>query len=228
MVELILQPKKACEPVHIQYSYDDASIWVVNSWYTQVTSLTATAEVFDLKGISLWNKTMSTATIPPDSSTKLFTIVVPNGISSTYFVRLKLFNSTATVSNNFYYLSTTTDTLEWNKSTWYNTPVKSYADYTELQTLAAVTLTTTFNSTTVNGQGMSMVTVTNPTNTVAFFIRLRITDTNGNDALPIYWNDNYITLMPGESADFTAYYPIVASPQLVVETWNNISGGKTI
>jgi len=219
--------KKACEPVHIQYSYDDASIWVVNSWYTEIAGpLSATAEVFNLKGVSVWNNLQSVSSLSADSATKLFTIQVPNGITTTYFLRLKLYYSTTVVSSNFYFLSTKSDTPEWNKSTWYNTPCKSYADFTELQTLPAVTLTTKFNSTVENGQGVSTVTVTNPTNTVAFFIRLRITDKNGADALPIIWNDNYVTLMPGEVADFVATYPTVTSPQLVVETWNNISGGK--
>ena len=47
--------KKACEPVHIQYSYDDHSIVVVNSTYKPVDGLTASVEVHGLS----WNKLYS-------------------------------------------------------------------------------------------------------------------------------------------------------------------------
>src|ERR1017187_1467664 len=40
--------KKACEPLHIQYSYDDRSIVVVNSTYRRVTGLHASLHVHNL------------------------------------------------------------------------------------------------------------------------------------------------------------------------------------
>ena len=40
--------KKACEPLHVQYSYDDRSVVVVNDLQQAVTGLKVTAEVFDL------------------------------------------------------------------------------------------------------------------------------------------------------------------------------------
>src|SRR5213079_1825443 len=40
--------KKACEPVHVQYSYDDRSVAVVNDLQQPFTGLKVSAEVFDL------------------------------------------------------------------------------------------------------------------------------------------------------------------------------------
>ena len=40
--------KKACEPLHIQYSYDNRSIEVVNSFYREFKGLVASAEVYNL------------------------------------------------------------------------------------------------------------------------------------------------------------------------------------
>ena len=37
--------KKACEPLHVQYSYDDNSINVINSLYQKFSGLTVTAKV---------------------------------------------------------------------------------------------------------------------------------------------------------------------------------------
>ena len=49
--------KKACEPLHIQYSYDDRSIVVVNSTYQPVEGLQASVHVHGLK----WNELFSTS-----------------------------------------------------------------------------------------------------------------------------------------------------------------------
>jgi exo-1,4-beta-D-glucosaminidase len=37
--------KKACEPLHIQYSYDDHSVVVANNLYSDFSGLTATANL---------------------------------------------------------------------------------------------------------------------------------------------------------------------------------------
>jgi exo-1,4-beta-D-glucosaminidase len=41
--------RKACEPLHVQYSYDDRSVVVVNSTYAGVPGLHVKAAVYDLK-----------------------------------------------------------------------------------------------------------------------------------------------------------------------------------
>ena len=50
--------RKACEPLHIQYSYDDRSIVVVNSTYQPVEGLHATVQVHGLKWNELFSMTM--------------------------------------------------------------------------------------------------------------------------------------------------------------------------
>ena len=40
--------KKACEPLHVQYSYDDRSVAVVNDLHEPFKGLKVTAQVFDL------------------------------------------------------------------------------------------------------------------------------------------------------------------------------------
>ena len=39
--------KKACEPLHVMYSYDDRSVAVVNSMYQPGLGLSVTAKLFD-------------------------------------------------------------------------------------------------------------------------------------------------------------------------------------
>ena len=65
--------KKACEPVHIQYSYDDRSIVIVNSTYAPVDGLQASVQVHGLQ----WNELYSAKAVvdaTADSSQRVFTI----------------------------------------------------------------------------------------------------------------------------------------------------------
>jgi len=116
--------------------------------------------------------------------------------------------------------------LEWKKSTWYYTPASSYADMTGLQELASVKLVLSANAIRRGGNETAQVTVSNPSSSLAFFIHLQIKKGRSDeDVLPVVWQDNYFTLMPGEKRDVTATYNVLdlgtASPVLAVEGWNS-------
>src|SRR5947207_11550551 len=40
--------KKACEPVHVQYSYDDNSVAVINGTYTTFKGMKASAKIYSI------------------------------------------------------------------------------------------------------------------------------------------------------------------------------------
>jgi len=222
--------KKACEPVHIMYSYNDASVWVVNSHYTPVSNLRASAEAFNLDGSSLYNHSAQVPSIAADGVQQLFVIPAITANSKTYFVRVRLYDSDNNpITDNVYWLSTSPDVPNFSRSTWYNTPCTSYADFTALQTLPAVSLNVTFKTATQSGVVTITVDVRNPSTSVAFFIRLRVTKgSGGDDVLPIFWDDNYFTLKGHEErvvqATFSAADIGAAQPVVVTELWNNISG----
>ena len=65
--------KKACEPLHIQYSYDDRSIVVVNSTYAVAANLHASVHVYGLAWNELYTA-QSTLDAGADSAQRVFTI----------------------------------------------------------------------------------------------------------------------------------------------------------
>jgi len=65
--------KKACEPLHIQYSYDDRSVVVVNSVNRNYGDLTAEAAVYDFNFRRQFFRKTHLAS-PADSVQKLFNI----------------------------------------------------------------------------------------------------------------------------------------------------------
>ena len=210
--------KKACEPLHVQYSYDDRSIVVVNSFYEPFANMKVVATVYNLD-MSVKFSREAKMNAEPDSSTRVFTLPEIAGLSATWFLSLKLEDpSDDSVSENFYWFSTSPETLQWDKGTWYTTPTKTYADYTGLETLPPVTLKVTSRAT----DHSTTVTVTNPGKSLAFAVHLKVKrETDGEEVLPILWEDNYFPLLPGQTRQITASYPALHVKTAVeVDGWN--------
>ena len=217
--------KKACEPLHIQYSYDNRSVAVVNSLYEGFKGYKVSAQVYNLDlAQQFWKDAV--VDIPPDSSTNAFTIPALDGLTRTYFVRLTLEDShSKRVSSNFYWLSTKPDVSDWDASTWYYTPIRSYADFTGLQNLPKVNLKLSSRVEDKGSDVLSRVRVENPSEHLAFFVHLRIRKgKGGEEVLPVLWEENYFPLLPGEKAEVTAAFRQSdlqgTKPVAEVDGWN--------
>jgi exo-1,4-beta-D-glucosaminidase len=68
------------------------------------------------------------------------------------------------------------------------------------------------------------VTLKNPGKSIAFFMRMQITGRGDEEALPVLWEDNYVSILPGESRTISATYHVRdlggSPPRLVVTGWN--------
>jgi exo-1,4-beta-D-glucosaminidase len=202
--------KKACEPVHIQYSYDDNTVAVINSTFAALKGVKASAKIYDIKAGEKAAKD-ATLDLAPDSSNKAFALPAVPGISTTYFLRLQLHDAAgALVSDNFYWLSTKADTLDWShKQDTVYTPQKEFGDLTGLQSLPQVKVEATIVSKGDAGLGPqpTRIAVKNPSSSVAFMVHLRLTQgPGGADIVPALWEDNYFSLLPGESREVTMRY----------------------
>ena len=201
--------KKADEPVHILYDYFGSNVKVVNSTLTGYTNLIASVTVYNIPDLSQQYTNQVTLNVPANASTQVFTLPPLSGLTPTYFIRLQLKNSAGqVVSSNLYWYSTTKDGLG-NKSNWYSTSVKTYANLTGLNSLASNS-NVSASATKTSGGGTDTVTIiltnNNPSN-VAFFVRAEVTaGNNGLEVLPVTYTDNYVTLWPGESITLTASY----------------------
>jgi exo-1,4-beta-D-glucosaminidase len=104
------------------------------------------------------------------------------------------------------------------------TPVKKYADYTALRSIPAAAVNATARFSSRGGTGQARVTLKNPGRSIAFFMRLQVTGRGGEEALPVLWEDNYVSLLPGETRVVTATYRVRdlggAPPKVVVTGWN--------
>jgi exo-1,4-beta-D-glucosaminidase len=105
------------------------------------------------------------------------------------------------------------------------TPTDSFADYTALAQLPKVKLKVTQHTERKGEDSITHVTIENPTNKLAFFVRLKVNKgAKGEEILPVVWEDNYISLLPGEKREVSATYRAselgTAKAAIEVSGWN--------
>lgn len=219
--------KKANEPLHIMYSYDDRSVAVINSTYQPVKCVQASVRIvdFNLKELFAQEKSVD---VDADGVQTVLTVPEfdPATTSTVYFVQLALKDSKGSlVSTNFYWLSTKKPELDWAKTKYVSTPILSHEDMTMLAKLPKVQLRTNVSAhSSVEGE-VVRVRVQNPSKNLAFQVRLAVeSGKTGDEVLPVLWEDNYVSLMPGESreisARFAGRHTLGNDARLVVSGWN--------
>src|SRR5579872_102785 len=216
--------KRAMEALHPIYGYDDHSIWVVSSQYTEAKDLKLITKIYNLDMSEKFSHE-DKLDAPPDSTAKILPLPQIEGLSPTYFLLLRLEDSAGKlVGSNFYWLSTKPETIDWSKSTWWMTPTESFADFTALSQLPKVKLKVTEHTERQGDDSITRVVVENPSKSLAFFVRLKLDDAKGEEILPVVWEDNYISLLPGEKRELTATYRTTGlegkTPAIEAIGWN--------
>jgi len=217
--------KKANEMLHVQYSYDDRSVVVVNSFYRPVAGLSAEATVYDFELKTVFSQRVH-LDAGADSSQRVLTIppfpTTPE--QSVYFVKLALLDRSGKIlSSNFYWLSSQPAAFAWDQSTDARTQVTSYENLQMLEELPRVKLDATAERSSAREDEV-LVKLHNTSTHLAFQIMLAIRDANGNEILPVFWSDNYMELLPGESraisARFPAWVKLESGARVDVAGWN--------
>jgi exo-1,4-beta-D-glucosaminidase len=241
--------KKANEPMHVIYSYDDRSVVVVSSLSTSyVVKVTATLYNFD--GVQKWRQD-ATVDVSPDKASVAFTVPHFSDLSTTYFLRLYATDpSSKAESDNFYWLSTKPDEMDWQATRGTaTTPQSAYADMTALETLATTSLRAQAKPSAStcplpfavrpqaapatppvragecdDGFFHQQLTVSNPGKILAFMVHLRLVRSDGEDVVPAFFDDNFISLLPGESRAIGVRYRSadlrLSSAHFEVSGWN--------
>ncbi len=211
--------RKATENLHIQYSYDDNSVRVVNGNYREFTGLKAAARLYNMQMQEIY-KQDAVMDIKPDESKKVIFPVWPANTGDVFFLKLILSdNSGKEVSSNFYWLSSKGDLN---------------ADFTALNSLPKSELN--FSVLSVKQEGgkyVALVTVENPTGNLAFSVNPKIIKKNSKDlVLPVFWDDNYFSLLPKEKrtlkVEFMAGDLGGEAPVLAIDGWNIVKAEKDL
>ncbi len=217
--------KKAMQAIDPVYGYDDHSVWLVSSQYGDAKGLKLTARILNVDTTEKFSKEV-TLDAAADSTAKVLELPQVDGLSPAYFLDLRVTDAGGKlVGSNFYWLSTKNETIDWAKSNWYVTPTESFADYAALAQLPKVKLNVSSRTENKGNQSVTRVTLENPSRSIAFFVRLKVNrGKGGEEVLPAVWQDNYVSLLPGEKREITAMYRIAdlggAKPDVEVHGWN--------
>ncbi len=216
--------KKACEPLHIQYAYDDRSIVVVNSTYSPVGSLHASVKVH---GIG-WNELYSAEAdlnIAADSSQQVFDLPerLYSGTERIFFIDLTLSDAAGRVlSHNFYWVPYTLTSFDWARTEYTHTPAERQEDLTALAALPAAQLQTHAEIAATDHGREIRLHLQNSSAVLAFQVRAAVRTSSGGLIAPVFWSDNWIELTPGEATTLTAELPDSAAeaPVVQIDGWN--------
>lgn len=205
--------KKANEPIHALYSYDDRAVWVVNSTYEAASGLTLSARVYNLD-LTVKHAADVKVDIAADASGMALALPPLEGLSPTYFLKLDLEDAAGrVVSRNFYWLSTKPDAYDWAKTNYRLTPVTDHGEFTALAALPKASVELTSRLARAGDRQEARVRVRNPGRHLAFMVRLRLLDSRtGTDILPVVWEDNFFALMPGEEREIAGSYRLADAP----------------
>ncbi len=201
--------RKACEPLHVMLNQNNWHLMIINNTNQSLGSLTALVQVFNLDGSMPYAQT-NAVTASASAATDLGLVNFPSsGLSAVHFVKLKLLDSgNNLLSDNFYWRETVQDNFQ------------------ALDSLPMVTVgVQAATQQTVGSSNIINVTLTNSSSVVALMIHLQLRDAvSGQRVLPVFYSDNYISLLPGESRALTIVtdtnYLQGDAPLVSVDGWN--------
>ncbi len=115
------------------------------------------------------------------------------------------------LADNFYWLSPKPDEYAWDKTEWYYTPLKASADFRALNYLPPADVDVSFSHQSVDNQLIIDVKLDNASGKTAFFIQMNLKDKDNKTIYPVFWDDNYVSLLPGDSRTYRCRMPDTVS-----------------
>ena len=176
--------KKASEPLHIQWNPATDEVEVVNYSAGTHKGLTAKVQVLNMDASVAWEKE-TVVDSNEDTTEKCIKLEFPENLSKVHFIKMTLTEDGNVISDNFYHRS-----LEEN----------NYQDLQQLPKVALESATTVDKN--ADGTWSAVSVIENKTSAPALMIRLNVVgDKDGQQILPVFYSDNYFSLLPGEKKE---------------------------
>jgi exo-1,4-beta-D-glucosaminidase len=196
--------RQSTTPVHAQLNRTTDFIDVVNRTYKSFNNITVEADLYDINGKSLFN-IKETLKVLPSTSLKWKSAAAWKKNSGVQFLVLRVRDAQGgLLSQNTYWLENTNNFTSLNNMPKANVKVSVVTDQRQ------------------NAKRQLRIQLHNDSQQLAFFSRVQLIDANGEEVLPAYWADNYITLKAGEKQNLDVWIDEQASAPkaLRVYAWN--------
>ncbi|MCF0164226.1 MAG: beta-glycosidase, partial [Bacteroidales bacterium] len=174
--------KKGSAPIRIQWNPVSKNVEVVNNNASDMDGLTANVKVLTYNGKELYNGDAYLDS-KEDSTTPIMLLSFDiEGITNTYIIKLTLKQGDRIVADNLYVES-----------------LDGKGQYKELLSLPKAALSVGKEMKLENGTWKVDITITNDSDIPAYMVRLKtIGSKSGERILPVFYQDNYFSLLPGE------------------------------
>jgi len=202
--------KKGLRPLSVVFDsyatrdHSQANITVVNQTPAEYYRLRVRIRIYDLLGKLRYERSAADIRVASGGIAHALTFPRLHDLTPVYFVRCELFDGSGDVlAENVYWQSTRDDDLGDPKNdSSFDLKQASWADMTALNSMRQASLDVSAKETTADGENHVTIRLHNSTSQVAFFERAEITATRGGDEiLPIQYDDNYVTVFPGQSVE---------------------------
>jgi len=224
--------KKGLRPLSVVFdSYatgdgNTARVSVVNQTQIDEQDLRVRVRVYDLQGNLQADGTKDRINVPAGGAVEAMTL--PRGLarSPVFFVRCQLTRRSGEfVAENVYWQSQLPDDVgDPDNDRAFDSTQTSWADMTALNDMPRVPLDIMAQHESTLGHDSVVVRLHNPTRNIAFFERAEMSSSPGGDEiLPIEYDDNYVTVFPGETVEIRGAIP----GQGPSASWVRVTGHNT-
>jgi hypothetical protein len=200
--------KHASEPVHVQLNLPDHAVDVINNPVTPLENAHVAFAAYTVDG-RLAGRGATTVSVAGGGTSGPIDLGIGKLLAREGLLVVKLTLADGAgrpLSDNVYWEATSPDRLRG------------------LDTLPAVAVTVRAAGRTEGATRKVDVTLANPSAVPLLTAKLTLKTAGGARVLPVYWSDNYVSLMPGESRVVTAEFDPAAAGEggldVAVRAWN--------
>lgn len=223
--------KKGLRPLSVVFDayatgdHSQAKVAVFNQTPADAQGLRVRVRVYDLNGKILDDRSADSVQAPFNGTTRVMSLPRYPQSTPVFFVRCQLSDATGKllVDNTYWQSQIDDDMGEPKNDSAFDLKQASWADMSALNTMAPVRLEISAQQTADDNEKQVVIRLHNPSEHIAFFERAAVSATeDGDEILPIRYDDNYVTLYPGETADIHATLPKSAEAR-----WIKLDGYNT-
>jgi Beta-galactosidase/beta-glucuronidase len=186
----------ALEPLHAQFDFLKNTVSVYNELYRGFEGLRVNFRLINMDMKTIVEKEAQLNIDQDAVANDVLKIDLPvDKLSPVHFIKLELYDKDGNlISDTFYWRSTDQYKGPWSVGG----PLQG--GFETLQNLQETQLNCQVKTETKNGQTVYSVQLSNKSNTLAFFNRLKLVDQNSGSLIsPAFYSDNYFSLLPGET-----------------------------
>ncbi|MEP0365862.1 MAG: discoidin domain-containing protein [Cyclobacteriaceae bacterium] len=200
--------KKATSPIHVFWDKDQAQIRVANNTNNPLRGIQVNAKIYSAKGQEVWSNSKS-MDVDPTSALTAFDMADPYR-EKVHFMKLEMLQGKKVLASNFYWIENESGhCLDLNDLP--DSEVKLKVNPKNEENIRIISLE-----------------LKNTSNHWSLLNKIKLKDkATGESILPVFFDDDYVSLMPGEKRVITMRVDNSQlkgkTPVLYLEGWNTIT-----